>query len=323
MIQPDQHLDAEMLSAWLDTPDEFSEQDRLAIENHLAGCAECSQVAAELTAIVRAFQTLPFVEPERSFSLTPEAAGLVATPTLPSSRRLEEPSHLHERALEKNTRNQVDHYEPIPWYERQMRALRWATTVAAMLFVLFVSVDVLGNIDGGSDDADESAAFSEAPIPTQAAAASGAAATNTTASGMAAPEEEADESARGAEEDSVPDASSDDDVAGSAPEPTSASDASGTTGGAEAEEESPPADAAAEATAEDANTMMVEVPSEPEQADQAQPNDESVSAYSGKDMTEERQESNTLHLIELALLIAIAWLIVAMIALPRLRRPPA
>ncbi len=154
MIQPDQHLDAEMLSAWLDTPDDFSEQDRLAIENHLAGCAECSQIAAELLAIVRAFQTLPFVEPERSFALTPEAAGLVATPTLPASRRLEEPSHLHERKLERETRKPVELYEPIPWYERQMRALRWATTVAAMLFVLLISVDVLGNVGGGSDDAD-------------------------------------------------------------------------------------------------------------------------------------------------------------------------
>ena len=59
MFQPDGHLDAEMLSAWLDAPDDFTEQDRLAVETHLRECATCRQTAAELTAIVRAFQTLP------------------------------------------------------------------------------------------------------------------------------------------------------------------------------------------------------------------------------------------------------------------------
>ncbi|HEX5165204.1 MAG TPA: zf-HC2 domain-containing protein, partial [Thermomicrobiales bacterium] len=76
MIQPDGHLDAEMVSAWLDAPDDFSEQDQLAIETHLADCSQCRQVAAELTAIVRAFQALPLVETPRPFALADDVAGM-------------------------------------------------------------------------------------------------------------------------------------------------------------------------------------------------------------------------------------------------------
>src|SRR5688572_22296593 len=116
MFQPDGHLDAEMVSAWLDTPDDFSEQDRLAIETHLAGCPQCTQLAEELTAIVRAFQTLPLAEVPHSFTLTPEMAGLTRTPTLPASRP-EEPANLRERRPERESRQPLPDFGPTLWYE--------------------------------------------------------------------------------------------------------------------------------------------------------------------------------------------------------------
>ncbi|HYI16546.1 MAG TPA: zf-HC2 domain-containing protein [Thermomicrobiales bacterium] len=333
MLQPDGHLDAEMVSAWLDAPDDFSDQDRLAIETHLAGCEQCTQVAAELTAIVRAFQALPLAESPHSFALTPEMAGLTPTPTLPPSR-LEEPANLHERRLERQSGTPVSAYEPTPWHERQMSRLRWATAIATLLFVFVFSADLLGNIDTSGGDDDDSAMMTDMPQATQASAAeefaSNAEATSTTSSGAAMPEEEeADDVARSSEETPNPAGAAEDEAAGSGPAATEASGGSQpepttqTTGGEadQEEEEAAPESADVEPTGDDAETVMTLETAEPEPTDPAQESDESIAAYSGKDVATEDQESNTLQLIELALVIVIAWLVVAMIALPRLRRP--
>jgi hypothetical protein len=78
----------------------------------------------------------------------------------------------------------------------------------------------------------------------------------------------------------------------------------------------------AETTAAEQESAELE-PAETEPADLAQESDETMLAYSEENTVAENRESNTLHLIELALVIVIAWLLVAMIALPRLRRPEA
>jgi hypothetical protein len=303
MNRPDGHLDAEMVSAWLDAPDDFSEQDRLAIETHLASCSQCRQVAAELTAIVRAFQTLPLAEIPHSFALADDVAGMRTTPTLPAARQLEEPANLHERKRERETRKPVQIYEREPWYERQMRTLRWMTTVAALLFVFLISADVLGNIDTGTDNDDDSAPIAM-DAPASGAAESAATATTSGASVMVAPEDEADDSERSANAEATP-ASANDETTGGG---------EAATGPAEGEEEA--------STPQDAETMLTTETPVPDQFELAQRDDTSVAGYgSANDITSgQSAESNTLYLIELALAIIIAWLIVAMIALPKWRR---
>lgn len=325
MMRPDGHLDAEMVSAWLDTPDDFSADDRLTIEGHLSACAECRQIAAELTAIVRAFQTLPFVEAPRSFALTTQMAGLTATPALPSSRQLEAPAHPHERRLEREARKPSGSFALGRRFERQMSALRWATAVATLLFVFFVSVDVLGNINTGGDD-DDDAAFTSAAqsaAPESAGASAATATTSNTSAGIMMATTVPEDTARNTSQEPTPASGSDDESTGggSQPQPTPASGATGATAAqGTAEEEVTPASAGVEPTAEDA-TMSEVAPTESVQG-YAPDQDSTTSALTGQ-ATEESQESSTLNLIELALVILIAWLLVALIALPRLRRPPA
>jgi hypothetical protein len=303
MIQPDGHLDVEMISAWLDTPDDFSEQDRLTIETHLASCSQCRQIAAELTAIVRAFQTLPLVETPRSFALAQDMAGMRTTPTIPAARPLEEPANLHERKLERETRKPVQIYEREPWYERQMRTLRWMTTVAALLFVFLISADVVGNIDTGGGDDDDSAMVAM-DNPASSGAQAEMTATTSSASVMVAPEDETADTARSADAVATP-----------------ASGNAETSGGAEAATESAAGSENA-STPQDADTMLTTETPVPDQFELAQRDDTTVAGYGNANdiASGESAESNTLYLIELALAITIAWLIVAMIALPRLRR---
>ena len=79
LIRPDGHLDAETLSAWLDSPDDFTDADRRAIEAHLVDCTDCSLVLGDLAAIVGALQAVALVEPPRSFALTAAQAGIERT----------------------------------------------------------------------------------------------------------------------------------------------------------------------------------------------------------------------------------------------------
>ena len=323
MLRPDGHLDAEMVSAWLDSPDDFSEQDRLAIENHLAGCAECRLMATELTAIVRALQTLPLVEPAREFGLTKQQAGLTPTPTPPASRQLEASPHPREA----ETRPTVESYARARWLETQMSRLRWATSIAVVLFVFFVSVDVLGNIDTGGDDDDADTAADVMSAP----AGESDATTSSDSTLMATTEPE--EAARNSDEPTPAGAAQDEAAGGSEAEATEASGAAPestpASTGAESEEDAPeveeappPESAGTEATATAGDeTVTMLAPDDTEQASQTEEASDEVLMYSGGDSAQESSESDTLHLIELALVIAIAWLIVAMIALPRMRRP--
>lgn len=287
MIQPGEHLDAEVVSAWLDAPEDFSEQNRLALETHLSNCAECRQIAAELTAIVRAFRALPMVDPSHSFGLSAESAGLTATPTLPASQPPERPAAAHAP------------YPPAaPWYARQMSSLRWATAIASMLLVFLLSADLVNNVDFGGDDDDDAMIVMEARSTSNDEAGPA----STPASSAAEPE---------------------DNARGSAAEPTIAADEDSATGGQEdasapAEDEAPENESL---TTEDAGTMLaIETPL-PGEADGTQQTENLTSGYSPQETLVDAQESSMLHLLELALAISIAWLIVAMIALPRWRQP--
>jgi|GEM_PF-2355160 len=341
MFQPDGHLNAEMVSAWLDTPDDFDTDQQLAIESHLADCAQCSQIAAELTAIVRAFQQLPLVEAPRSFALTPEMAGLVPTPTLPSSREAES-TNLRDRTLEQDTRPAARDYPvaypAVPWYERQMRVLRWATAVAALLFVFVFSADLLGNVDTSGRNDDDSAAFTDAPFMTSASEP-------TAASGGAAMPE--DEAAANESEDVARSAAESEESEGDVAEEESAADSAaggelaeteatggGSSGAAEPtaaleedEQEAPPSVDGDAPLSDDTETMMTTIQTEEADGTEQEalvPQDgPTIAAYNAEQAAAEDDESDILHILELALVIVIAWLIVAMVALPRMRRPQA
>ncbi len=317
MFQSDGHLDAEMVSAWLDAPEDFSEPDRLAIENHLASCAECRQIAAEITAIVRAFQTVPFIEPPRSFAPTAAQAGLAATSTLPVSRSREVESNSQTLTADRRSRQSTLAVDASPWYERQMSALRWATAVAAILFVFVFSADLLGNMDTTGDD-DDSAGFSEtSPLRSSDDAtslgASPAEATNTTSAAAAAPAEDDQDG-----EDSGDEGEAADSAAGTVEDATTAS------GGQSQANATEQADVTREgvpnaATEENAETIPTTATEAAALSQESQTPD---STLSSNDSVADDGESDVLHLIELALVTLIAWFIIALVALPRMRRPP-
>ncbi|HEX5166724.1 MAG TPA: hypothetical protein VFV93_15070, partial [Thermomicrobiales bacterium] len=170
--------------------------------------------------------------------------------------------------------------------------------VAALLFVFLISADVIGNIDTGTGDDDDSAPIAmDAPAP--AGAELGATATTSAASVMGAPEDEAADTERSSNAEATP-----------------------ASGGAEAAT-GPTGESDDASTSENAETMLATETPVPDQFELAQRDDTTVAGYgSANDITsDDSAESNTLYLLELALAITIAWLIVAMIALPRLRRP--
>lgn len=126
------HIDPETIAAWLDEPDDLSSEERAAIAQHLAGCTECQQVAADLRVVVAALAVLPDAALPRSFALPIEHAHS-------ASAALREPTPIRS---------------PGSWYDRQMRALRWATAAAAILFVVVLGLDlVTTRIDRPTNDA--------------------------------------------------------------------------------------------------------------------------------------------------------------------------
>lgn len=70
------HLGDDILNAWIDgvaTPDEQS-----VVERHVRACETCQQRLSELRAVKAMLTTLPPATPRRSFTLTPEQAGMEA-----------------------------------------------------------------------------------------------------------------------------------------------------------------------------------------------------------------------------------------------------
>ena len=119
--RPMDHIDAETIAVWLDTPEDLTPEERAAIEQHLLSCEECQQVADELRVIVAAMSNLPDIALPRSFSLSGDLAR-------------QGPAGAREPTL----------LVPVSrWHERQIRALRWATAAAAVLFVLVLGVDLV------------------------------------------------------------------------------------------------------------------------------------------------------------------------------------
>lgn len=163
MPGPDDHFDAEVLAGYLDRPGDLPHEERVSIETHLATCQACRETLAELRAVIMAMSALPEAAPPRSFALTPEMVG----------------SRAHPRPVPAQVR---DAHEPIDvrqtsaWQARQMRAVRWATVAAAVLFVFVLSADIVSNrFDRNTINGDQAPAAvrsQEMQAPTEAAKAS-------------------------------------------------------------------------------------------------------------------------------------------------------
>lgn len=125
------HPAVEIMSEYLDRSPELTQAEREAIDRHLGDCEQCQRVLAELQLMVRTLGSLPEMEAPRSFTLRPEAAQAAMAPERPA------PVVLQESAQ---------------WHARHAGKVRWATAVAAVLFVFVVSADLMTNSLRGIDD---------------------------------------------------------------------------------------------------------------------------------------------------------------------------
>jgi hypothetical protein len=133
----DVHPPVHRLSEYLDAPADFSSAEREAIEGHLAGCQECQNVLTDLRLMVSTLRSLPEREAPRSFALTPAVLEPVKTP------EVARPIVMQESAQ---------------WHARHAPKIRWATSIAAILFVFVISADLITNgIRGGVLGTDDSA----------------------------------------------------------------------------------------------------------------------------------------------------------------------
>jgi hypothetical protein len=120
----DRHPSVERLSAFLDDKNDLGIPEREAIAGHLASCQACQTVLTDLQLMVRTLGSLPEREAPRSFAVTRDMLQPATAPDAP------EPIILQESAQ---------------WHARHAGKVRWATAVAAMLFVFVISADLVTN----------------------------------------------------------------------------------------------------------------------------------------------------------------------------------
>lgn len=123
----------ELLSAYLEDPDDLSSGDRELVERELAENADVQRMFRQLDSLTAELGNLPQMEPSRSYRLTPPMLGAT------------EPTR-------------IDHHEA--WHMRHMDKVRWAAAAAAILFVLVVTADLMTNglgMGGSMDDDDSDA----------------------------------------------------------------------------------------------------------------------------------------------------------------------
>lgn len=277
------HPAVDTLSEYLDRPSGLTQAERETIDRHLASCAECQAVLADLRLMVRALGSLPEMAAPRSFAITPEMLEPATPPVV----------------LRESTQ----------WHARHAAKVRWATAVAAALFVFVISADLVTNgLRGGvnHDDTADSGAQTEQLRYTEAPAATGA--------------EEA--ATAGVTEDA---AGQSDETAGDSEEPEAeATPASAS--GAQAE-------GGSEATAEDdADVSTFSLPSDDAEAVEETPQTESALSAEAASTEEEpasdaavRGDADELNwrIVEVSLALILALLLAVMIGLPKQggRRP--
>lgn len=265
-----EHFDVEVLAGFLDGPGEMPSDEYAAIEAHVATCQLCRDTLGELRAIVTAMAALPNLEPRRSFAVSPVMAG--------------SPEPVREVAsVRRQQREPVVLRQASAWHERQMRAVRWATVAAAILFVFVLSADIVSNRFVGTRVDDGPAA-----ITMQSDGASG----STEA-------EMADE----------PDAP-----------PAAAEDASADADAFRAAGAGPTATAAPAAAY--GSDELVQESTPPGEQDLAMQQEETAGAEVGSAESSDRRAMSTpdhyWRLAQVGLALIIVWLLAAMIVLPRL-----
>lgn len=196
------HPSVEILSEYLDQASELAQAERDAIDHHLAGCGQCQQALTELRLMVRTLGSLPERELPRSFTLTPAMLEPAKRPEPPA------PIVLQESAQ---------------WHERHAGKLRWATAVAAMLFVFAISADLVTNNFAGSDDSapaegDMEVMMAQESTPAAATQSEAAEDARTLDDEVPASEEAAPASGEGSAAKEVPEPESDAATAGDEPE---------------------------------------------------------------------------------------------------------
>jgi hypothetical protein len=292
------HPADEVLAGYLDAPEDLEATERAVLEAHLASCTQCKTTLAELRMIVQALSALPEIAPSRSFALTAEMVGDIEryrTVTLPAS----EPAHtpLEPVVLQ----------ETSVWYARQMRAVRWATAVAALLFVFVLAGDFSASRWGGdSEPAGDVAVMETAREPQPYA--------------LATPEpEQAPAAAELRVMESTPAAAEDRQATDSAVTATPAA--------ASAEAPQPAAAATEESASGAAVAFPTEGSEEPPAQTEAQPavtEDTYLSAAEEQPISVAREDRRSMstarhywRLAQVGLALLIVWLLAAMIALPR------
>jgi hypothetical protein len=315
----------EALSAWLSQPEDFTAEQRVVIEGHLATCQVCQTTLEELRTIVLALAALPEASPVRSFALSPD---MVSAPT---------PVNLRE-----TPGRPVVLTESRPWYERQLAALRWATAVAAILFVFVVSADFVSRNPAGDQSADDAASVMFQAESTTAGASveessrmtgeDDAAGAADEANGGAAEQSEGDgavaddaaESAAG-EDMAVMEAEAEEEAPAAAteaalePQPASGKtdDADDTVSDDEVIAYSATAEAFGDASDSTAADDVARESSDETLTGLAQEQADDTAGDATAAIAED--DGSTWRLLQVGLALLIVWLLAAMIALPRLR----
>ncbi|HUG13599.1 MAG TPA: zf-HC2 domain-containing protein [Thermomicrobiales bacterium] len=280
----DEHVDAVALAGYLDRPHDLSADQRASIETHLAACASCREALGELRAVVAAMSALPDADPTRSFALTAEMAGRGArSRAVPVAARDE--------------REPVSIRDSRAWHERRMRAVRWATVAAAMLFVFVLTADIATNQLSGRGDDD---GFDAMSVQTNAPEDAAQPAAFEAPAAAAEPTEDAAGSSEALR------ATGDEARAKATPAAATTQDEPEQAPQAEADAESE-AEAEAEPRAEPQEDMLF----------QEQPEDGAAATATDDDGRSMSTTSQYWRLAQVGLALLIVWLLAAMIVLPR------
>jgi hypothetical protein len=186
------------------------------------------------------------------------------------------------------------------WRERQLRATRWATAIAAILLVLVLSVDLFSGNGGTSRSSSEATTMQMKSAPMSAAGADSN--ESTSSAGSAAQEQE--RTTGGAAADTSGDTATPADSSEAFGFGSAATPASDSAAGAAPAPENATTDASgAVAATPDASTLTTAQETISQGAEEPEPSGNS-----------------RLQLVETGLAMLIVWLLIAMVAIPHLRR---
>ncbi len=118
------HPSVEELSEYLDATPRERTANWQTIEGHLQSCAACRAVLNDLQVMVQMLQSLPEIEAPQSYAVPVATDGPATQPAA------SEPIQLQETPQ---------------WHIRHAAKVRWATAVAAALFVFVLSADLITN----------------------------------------------------------------------------------------------------------------------------------------------------------------------------------